>query len=284
MVELREVAHRYPAGLGSSAHPAVQGVSFALHQPAILGVVGSNGSGKSTTLKLLVGLYRPTSGTVRLWGLPSGHREVQPRIGYLSENPRFPESWSGREWLGFHAQLTVVKPDERARRVEETLAWAGIAAVADRRIRTYSRGMLQRLGIAVACVHRPDLLVLDEPTSGLDSTGVTEILSRLRALQREGTTVVVALHQASEIERFCDRVVCLRGGRLIGDGAPADLLDLSRRRSLLVERLETSDLDSLRTWLRQRGAHLLSVESQVSAFPPVTSGDALFVDREDRCA
>lgn len=279
IVELREVVHRYPTGLGSSAHQAIQRVSFALHQPTVLGVVGANGSGKSTTLKLMVGLIRANSGDVRLWGLPGGHPEVRRRIGYLSENPCFPESWSGRELLLFHAQLTAVNRRELTRRVEETLTWAGISAVADRRIRTYSRGMVQRLGVAAACVHRPDLLVLDEPTSGLDPAGVVEILARLRELQLEGTTVVVALHQASEIESFCDRVVCLRGGHLIADGVPTAVLGHASFRSLRVVGLETSDIDPLRAWLRQRGARLHSVETLAPAGGPVDSSSDAESDR-----
>jgi ABC-2 type transport system ATP-binding protein len=219
IVELRDVAHRYPACLGSSAHQAVQGVSFALHQPAILGVVGTNGSGKSTTLKLLVGLYRPTAGTVRLWGLPSGHREVQPRIGYLSENPRFPEGWSGRE---------LARVSRAAHRGE-----TGRACQTGRR----NPGVGGNRGgggpahphllpwHAAATRHRRRV----RASAGLAGPGRTDFrfglggesprsCARLRALQLEGTTVVVALHQASEIERFCDRVVCLRGGRVIADG------------------------------------------------------------------
>src|SRR5205823_9250859 len=187
----------------------------------LYGFLGPNGAGKTTTIRMILGLIAASSGTVRILGEPvrvAGETQtILARVGALIEEPAFWGYLSGRQNLEYFARAAGPPQDrdQRLARIDETLATVGLAQAANKKVKAYSQGMRQRLGIALALLGRPDLLVLDEPTNGLDPQGMREIRLLLRQLADDGTTVFVSSHLLSEVEAMCDRVGVLSHGRLV---------------------------------------------------------------------
>ncbi len=187
------------------------------------GLLGPNGAGKTTLVKLLLGLAHPTEGTAALFGRPVTEPQARQPVGYLPEGHRFPTFLSARETLRLFAQMSGVAPAERDTRATELLALVRLAGAGERKVGTFSKGMLQRLGIAQALMSRPRLVILDEPTDGVDPVGRREIRTLIEALRDDGVTVFLNSHLLSEVERVCTRVAILRDGVLVRDGSVADL-------------------------------------------------------------
>lgn len=223
-VELAAFGKSYASGWTGSKHWAAQDISLRLEAGQVLGLCGPNGSGKSTTLKALAGLVTPSRGSVLIFGATAGSPAARTRVGYLPESVRFPTRQTGRELLRYCAGLAAVPGTQIEARVTATLAWAGLAAAADRRLATYSKGMRQRLGLAQAIVHEPAVILLDEPASGLDPQGRLDLMALIRDLARQGRTVVLSSHLLAQAESLCDRIALLGGGRLLVEGAVAELL------------------------------------------------------------
>jgi ABC-2 type transport system ATP-binding protein len=224
----------------------------------IFGFLGPNGAGKTTAVKLLLGLTFPTSGEGFVLGAPLGDREARRRIGYLPELFRYQEWLTAREVLEFHCRLAGIEPKQRNARVGEVLDAVGLARRARGRVATYSKGMQQRLGLAVALVGEPQLVLLDEPTSALDPVGRREVRDLLRALKRSGVTVFLNSHLLTEVEHVCDRVAIVDRGRVVAMGTLAELT--SDGLSLRI-RVESPD-DGVRDLLRPFG----DVETQDGAY------------------
>jgi ABC-2 type transport system ATP-binding protein len=206
---------------------AVDDVSFAVHAGEIVGLLGPNGAGKTSVIKMLLGLTRPDAGTVRLFGLPPRDRSARRRVGYLPELFRYQPWLTAREVIDLHvrlAEVDVPTPDRRA-----GLELVGLGGRNDDRVGGFSKGMQQRLGLAVALVARPDLVILDEPTSALDPLGRADVREIVLGLRARGVTVILNSHLIGEVERVCDRVVILDRGRVAASGTLGDLLG---RRSL----------------------------------------------------
>ena len=182
------------------------------------GLLGPNGAGKTTLVKLLLGLVRPTEGRAEILGVDVGRPEARLPTGFLPEGHRFPPFLTGREALGLLAQMHGVSTADRDRRTPELLDRVTLTDAADRRVGTYSKGMLQRLGIAQALMNRPRVVFLDEPTDGVDPVGRREIRDLIAELRRDGVTVFLNSHLLSEVERVCSRVAILDGGRLVREG------------------------------------------------------------------
>jgi ABC-2 type transport system ATP-binding protein len=202
--------------------------SIALQVPrgAVYGFLGPNGSGKTTTIRMLLGLVRPTAGTVDLLGspIPSGAAQVLPRVGSLVEGPAFHPYLSGRANLGrLDAADRFADPRTSAGRIDQALDRVGLLAAARKRYRAYSLGMRQRLAIAAALLAPRDLLVLDEPTNGLDPQGTREVRHLVASLAADGTTVLVSSHLLSEVEQMCSHVGVMREGRLVAQGTVAEV-------------------------------------------------------------
>jgi ABC-2 type transport system ATP-binding protein len=222
------VAEEVAKDYGGTA--ALAGVSLEVGEGELVGLLGPNGAGKSTLTKIACGLVRPSSGSVDVWGHPAGSRASRAMIGYLAELFRFPRWMSADEVLVLHQRLTGSQGcgGERA----ELLGLVGLSDAAAVRVEAMSKGMQQRLGIAQALVGAPRVLLLDEPTSALDPVGRGIVRELLGELRTRGTSVLLNSHLLSEIERVCDRVAILNGGRLVTEGRPADL---ARPRGVEVE-------------------------------------------------
>jgi ABC-2 type transport system ATP-binding protein len=224
VVQVEGLVKEFRTGLGLRARRALDGVSFAVRRGEIFGFVGPNGAGKTTTLKILMGLIRPSAGHASILGHDVGETEFRRHVGFLPEAPYFYDYLTGREFLRFYARVCGVPRARRRERVAELLGWVGLSGAADARLRTYSKGMLQRVGIAQALVHDPQVVFLDEPMSGLDPIGRKEIRDVIRRLQGEGKTVFMNTHILSDVEMLCDRVAIIVKGRIRWEGSSNALL------------------------------------------------------------
>ena len=197
---------------------AVTDLTFTVGQGEVYGFLGPNGAGKSTTVKILTGLIRANSGEARLLGRKLGEREVKRQIGYLPELFRFHDWLTAHEFLDVHGRLAGMSGAERQRRIPEALELVGLSGRGDHRLRTFSKGMQQRAGLAQALLHRPRLIFLDEPTSALDPIGRRIVRDVIRDLSAAGTTIFLNSHLLSEVELVCDRVAILNRGVVVAEG------------------------------------------------------------------
>jgi ABC-2 type transport system ATP-binding protein len=203
---------------------AVEGLSLTVERGEIFGLLGPNGAGKTTTLKMLLGLLKPTAGNAWLLGTPIGSPESRRRVGYLPENPYFFDRLTAREFLIFSAQLAGIARGDAVARAERWLERLGLGARARTPLRKYSKGMVQRVGLAHALLHDPELVFLDEPMSGLDPLGRREFRDLILECKDRGTTVVFSSHILPDVELICDRVAVLSQGRIARSGPLDDLL------------------------------------------------------------
>jgi ABC-2 type transport system ATP-binding protein len=229
IVRLQGVVKDFRPGFGLRRKRVLHGISFDVQEGEIFGFVGPNGAGKTTTLKVLMGLIRATAGEASVLGCDVRETQFRRHIGFLPENPYFYDFLTGREILTFYAKLSGVARAHRGDRVAMLLDWVGLSGAADARLRTYSKGMLQRVGIAQALVHDPKVVFLDEPMSGLDPIGRKEIRDLVLRLRTEGKTVFMNTHILSDVEMVCDRVAIIVAGRITYEGAIEDFLEGDER-------------------------------------------------------
>jgi ABC-2 type transport system ATP-binding protein len=202
---------------------ALRPLCLTIEEGEVFGFLGPNGAGKTTTLKLLMGLVSPTAGTARILGMEIDDPRVKAQIGFLPEQPYFYDHLTARELLTYYAQLSGVPAKERRERVDASLARVGIVESAGVQLRKYSKGMLQRVGLAQAILHNPRVVFLDEPMSGLDPMGRREVRELIQQLRSEGKTVFFSTHILSDAEALCDRVAVIHQGELRGVGSVAEL-------------------------------------------------------------
>ena len=202
---------------------ALRPLRLTIEEGEVFGFLGPNGAGKTTTLKLLMGLVFPTAGTACLLGFAMDDPRVKSQIGFLPEQPYFYDHLTARELLNYYAQLSGVPAKGRSARVEQMLARVGLTDSAGVQLRKFSKGMLQRVGLAQAILHDPKLVFLDEPMSGLDPMGRREVRDLIQQLRAEGKTVFFSTHILSDAEALCDRVGIIHQGELLGVGAVAEL-------------------------------------------------------------
>ena len=212
-IDLHDVAKTY------GRTTALEGLSLTVGRGELVGLLGPNGAGKTTTIKLLLGLVRPTAGSGQVLGAPLGDRQARAAIGYLPELFRYQPWLHAREVLALHAELARVPTARRARAIDDALALVGLVDRADDPVSAFSKGMQQRLGLGVALLGDPDLVLLDEPTSALDPVGRTDVRAIVRAARDRGATVILNSHLLTEVERVCDRVIILDHGRIIASGS-----------------------------------------------------------------
>jgi len=221
-------------GFGLRKKRILDGISFRVREREIFGFIGPNGAGKTTTLKVLMGLIRATSGKASILGHDVSEVAFRRQIGFLPEQPYFYEYLTGREILRFYAKLSGVSPRSREGRVTELLELVGLSAAGNLRLRGYSKGMLQRIGIAQALVHDPQVVFLDEPMSGLDPVGRKEVRDIILRLRSEGKTVFMNTHILSDVEMVCDRVAIIVNGKIRYEGAIDEFLDAGEPEADLV--------------------------------------------------
>ncbi len=202
----------------------LKGISFAVSEGEIFGYLGPNGSGKTTTIKCVLGLIFPDAGRIELCGRPHLDPRSKEKVGFLPENPYFYDYLTAREFLDFYGQLFRLAPDVRRERIPALLKLVDMERAADLSLRKFSRGMLQRIGLAQALINEPSLVVLDEPLGGLDPIGRKEIRDIILRLRSEGKTVVLSSHILQDIEMICDRVAILVDGRILSQGRLTDLV------------------------------------------------------------
>jgi ABC-2 type transport system ATP-binding protein len=224
---------------------ALHGLDLRVAPGEVFGFLGPNGAGKTTTVKILLGLVAPSSGAARLFGRPAGHAEARRRVGYLPENFRFHDWMTGASLLDFHARLAGMSVEERRERIPEVLALVGLEGRGRDRVRGYSKGMTQRIGLAQAIIHQPELVLLDEPTSALDPVGRREVRDLIRSLRTRGMTVFLNSHLLSEVEMVCDRVAIVDRGRVVRSGRLEDLLGGLPELRVTVDRIDERLLEIL---------------------------------------
>jgi len=243
---------------------ALDGLSLSIPRGGVYGVLGPNGAGKSTLFRILLGLIRPTEGEARMMGGAVGDVAAMRRTGSMIETPRFPPYLTARQVLEWLALGHGMKGSAE---VGGWLERVGLGEAADRKVRGFSVGMMQRLGVAAALMSRPELVILDEPTSGMDPPGIQEMRALIRSLPAEGVTVILASHQLLEVQRVCDRVAILNKGQLVREGLVSELTAVGERLRLSVGQADKA--------LAVLGAHGSAAGDAVLVDAPRSEGPAL---------
>lgn len=225
VLEVEDLHKIFRIGFMRKRVHAVAGMSFEVRPGEIFGLLGPNGAGKTTTIKTILQLIYPNSGSIRIFGLSPNDQEARKRIGYMPENPYVYQYLKPLEFLDLCGRLCGMKKEERQKRAAAMIETVGLGHAIGRPIGRFSKGMMQRIGLAQALLHDPDFLLLDEPMSGLDPIGRKEIRDLLLELRARGKTLIFTSHILSDVEMLCDRVVIMREGRLAAQGTMHDLLD-----------------------------------------------------------
>lgn len=285
-IKINNLTKRYSGLWSQQPVDAVKNLNLEVHRGEIFGFLGLNGAGKTTTIKVLLGIIYPTSGEAYVLGRPAGDPQNHYKISYLPENPYFYDYMTGREILHFYARLFGIPEPERSKRVDALLDRVGLSRAANQPLRTYSKGMLQRIGLAQCLINDPELLILDEPTAGLDPIAHIDIRDLILELRAQGKTLFISSHQLSDVEIVCDRVAILNRGELVRMGKLEDLLSgghvemiaekvpetvlepirqLGGRPSLhdgrlIVEQPDDGSIDRVIDLVRAHGGHIISVK------------------------
>lgn len=237
---------------------AVKDLSFNVEAGTVYGLLGPNGSGKSTTMKIVLGLVTPTAGRTLIFGRDSRDVESRESVGLLPENPYFYKFLTGEETLHFYGKLCGMGGKILRERAKELLALVGLEEAAHRRVGGYSKGMLQRIGLAQAMVQDPRLLVLDEPTAGVDPAGSRQICDLILKLKERGVTVLLCSHLLSMVQEICDRIGIMHRGALVREGKLEDLIAIESQTELVLENASPALLAEIRAKIGASGARLVA--------------------------
>jgi len=238
-IETENLTKEYPYGfLHLKKKASLEGLNMHVETGEVFGFIGPNGAGKSTTIKLLLGLIFPDAGTARILGKPISDIEMHRDIGYLHEQPYFYDYLTATEVLDYFARFHDLAASDRKERVQQILKKVGLETARKIQLRKYSKGMLQRVGLAQAILHDPKVVILDEPMSGLDPVGRREVRDIILELKRDGKTVMFSTHILSDAEMLCDRVGVIVGGKLRGVGAPEQIVDMKTQGMEILFELE----------------------------------------------
>ncbi|HEV8434366.1 MAG TPA: ABC transporter ATP-binding protein [Thermoanaerobaculia bacterium] len=260
VIEVHDLAKVYKTSLGRPPIRALDGVSFTVRAGELFGLLGPNGAGKTTTVKILLGLTPATTGEARIHGLPVTDPESRRRVGYLPEGHRIPGYLTARQAMSIFGRMSGMEKSDIVSRTTLLLERVKLAQWADVRVKKFSKGMTQRLGLACSLVHSPDVLLLDEPTDGVDPVGRREIRDLLREeAKTHGTAVLLNSHLLSEIELTCDRVAVLRNGKAAAEGTIDELTRKSEKYKMVATPID----DPLVASFRDTGAIVERVNSHV---------------------
>jgi ABC-2 type transport system ATP-binding protein len=271
-VALTGVTKIFPVPFQRRSVVAVRDLNLEVGPGQIYGLLGPNGSGKSTTLKIILGLVTPTRGQARIFGVESAHVASRTSVGFLPESPYFYKFLTGEETLRFYGKLCGLSGRELKCRTDEMLELVGLTNARKRRLGGYSKGMLQRIGLAQALIQEPALLVLDEPTAGVDPAGAREIRDLILELKKRGVTVLLSSHLLGQVQEICDRVGILAGGILVREGALSELLGAENQTQLILENASPDLLASIDQLAARSGARIIERMS------PQTSLEQLFLE------
>ena len=248
----------FPVPLQRRSVVAVRDLNLKVSSGQIYGLLGPNGSGKSTTLKIILGLVSPTRGQTKIFGRDSRLVESREAVGFLPENPYFYKFLTGAETLRFFGQLCGLSGALLKERVDQMLDLVGLTDARDRRLRGYSKGMLQRIGLAQALINEPKLLVLDEPTAGVDPAGSRQIRDLIVDLRKRGITVLLSSHLLAQAQEVCDRVGILAEGMLVREGRLEELVAIENQMEIVLENAPDKLVTEIEALAANSGAKLIA--------------------------
>jgi ABC-2 type transport system ATP-binding protein len=251
---------------------ALSNLDLLIEAGQIYGLLGPNGSGKSTTLKIILGLLWPTRGRTEIFGCDSNRVESRAKVGFLPENPYFYKFLTGEETLRFYGKLCGLQGKRLQQRATDLLELVGLTNSRQRRLNGYSKGMLQRIGLAQALIHDPRLVILDEPTAGVDPAGSREICDLILDLKKRGVTVLLSSHLLGQVQEICDRVGILAQGRLVREGPLRDLIGIQNQTELILENASPELLRQIESVIKNSPARLLEQRR------PQTTLERLFLE------
>ncbi len=272
IVEARNLAKTYRDFWGRAKKVALKPLDLEIRRGEIFGLLGPNGSGKTTTMKLLLGLIFPTGGEAFVFGKEATDVSKNERIGYLPEESYLYKFLDAEETLDFYGRLFDMPPAERKRRAADLIKRVGLERDKRRQLKEYSKGMTRRIGVAQALINDPDLVILDEPTSGLDPIGTREMKDLIIELKQKGKTVIMSSHLLADVEDVCDRIAVLHQGELKELGRVEDLLRVTDVTQIRAKGLPAAAAEEIREVLRRHGGQEIEIGN------PRTTLEELFLD------
>jgi len=270
-IRTENLTKKYQLGWRRGRLLALDQLNLRVREGEVYGLLGPNGSGKSTTLKLILGLVSASAGEAWLFDVPCRKVESRLHVGFLPENPYFYKYLSGAETLEFYGKLCRMRGAPLAKRIDELLELVGLTHARERRLAGYSKGMLQRIGLAAALIHDPKLVLLDEPTAGVDPIGSRDIRDLIVRLKGMGKTVLLSSHLLAQVQDVCDRIGVLNVGKMILEGDVNTLISDQKRLSITVQDLPDAGRAQVEAAVRAAGGSVVTVEH------PQTTLEALFL-------
>jgi ABC-2 type transport system ATP-binding protein len=264
VIQIRNLTKIYRDFWGRKKVRALNSLSLDVNKGEVFGLLGPNGSGKTTTLKLLLGLLFPTEGTISVLGRSASDVEKNERIGYLPEESYLYRFLNAEETLDFYGRLFKMSGTDRRRRSQELIEMVGLKDARRRQLKEYSKGMTRRIGLAQALINDPDLILLDEPTSGLDPMGTREMKDLILRLRDQGKTVVMCSHQLADVQDVCDRIAILHAGELKVLGNVNEVLKEEDQTQMLTSRLSDEAVAEIEAVLKRHNASMISVDRPTS--------------------
>jgi ABC-2 type transport system ATP-binding protein len=271
-VEVKDLTKVFISGMRKQPLIAVRDLSFSVRPGEVYGLIGPNGCGKSTTMKVMLGLLKPTKGSASIFGQSSDEVSSRKDVGFLPENPYFYKHLSGHETLHFYGKLCGMIGSELRDRAAAMLKLVGLESAATRRVGGYSKGMLQRIGLAQALIHQPRLLILDEPTAGVDPVGSRKLRDLILQLKQQGITIVVTSHLLEQMQEVCDRVGIMSNGRMVREGRLEDLISVENQTEFILENAPPELIAQIRQLTENAGAKVVSLGK------PRTTLERLFIE------
>jgi len=271
-ISIQNLTKVFPIPFKREKVSAVVDLSLTVEPGQVYGLLGPNGSGKSTTMKIVLGLVSPTSGKTEIFGRDSTEVESREDVGFLPENPYFYKYLTGQETLHFYGKLCGLKGAKLTERTKELLSLVGLEHAANRRLGGYSKGMLQRIGLAQAMIQEPHLLVLDEPTAGVDPAGSREIRDLILDFKKRGITVLLCSHLLGQVQEICDRIGILNHGVLVREGPLNDLISIENQTELILENAPPELLSEIQALISKSSSRLLEQRK------PQTTLERYFLD------
>ena len=257
-VLVKNLTKRFPIPMRRETVLAVDNISFEVPSGSVYGLIGPNGSGKSTTMKVLLGLISATAGETAIFGRDSSHVDSRRSVGFLPENPYFYKYLTGAETLKFYGKLCGLSRAQIKERTAELLALVDLENAADRRLGGYSKGMLQRIGLAQALVQDPHLVVLDEPTAGVDPAGSRKIRDLIFELKERGISVILSSHLLEQVQEVCDQIGIIFNGKMVREGQLEDLISIDDQTELVLENASPELVAKIKSLVEaEQGAELL---------------------------